>query len=118
MVYRVALLKTYLVRWYLILTDVLNIFQSFHYNIRFSGKKLWFNFLILTTTNIGMLDFHILGVLQVNSISVRAVFRRRNCDVGNIHSAGVVEFEMALRTVYDSDVANGDIIAGIESQGL
>ena len=72
----------------------------------------------LTTSNIRMLNFYILCVLQVNAISIWAIFWRIYCDVIDVNTFGVVEFQMALWTVYDSDVMNRYIIAGIESYGL
>lgn len=65
-----------------------------------------------------MLNFYISCVLKVNAVSVWAVFGRRNLYIIDFDPAAVVEFQMALRTVYDFDISNHDIIACIKSQSL
>lgn len=65
-----------------------------------------------------MLNFYILGVLQVNSVSVGAICRRRYRNVGNFDTPRAVKFQVALWAVHDCDVADSDIVAGIESQSL
>lgn len=72
-------------------------------------------FSLLTTSDIGMLDFDISGVLQMNSIGVRASLRRRNRNVIDLDSTRAVKFKVALRAVYDFNIANCHIEARVES---
>lgn len=40
--------------------------------------------LTVTTADAGMLDLHIMSVLEVNAVSVWAILWRRNCDVPHL----------------------------------
>lgn len=68
----------------------------------------------LTAANIGMLNFYISRVLQMNTIGIWTTFRWKDCNVVNIDSTWTVEFKVALRAVYDFDVANCHIEAWVE----
>ena len=74
--------------------------------------------LSLTTSYIGMLNFYVLSILQVNSVGVWTTFRRGDRNVIDMNARRAVKFEMALRAINDLNVANCDIRAGIESQCL
>ena len=60
-------------------------------------------------------DNHILGVLQVNSICVGAVTRRRSAEVGNLDACASIKFEVGLRAVLYSYTSHCYTITSIES---
>ena len=71
-----------------------------------------------TCSNIRVKDFNILGVLEMDSVSVWAVFRCRDCHIFHLHSLRVIEFEVAQGAVYDTYIVHFYIIAFVESHSL
>lgn len=57
---------------------------------------LEFSQIEFTTSQVGMMNADIFGVLQVYSISVETVLRGGYCQVVNQHTLTIVKLEMAL----------------------
>ena len=58
------------------------------------------------------------GILQMDSISVKAVTGGWNSHVVDENGLAVIKFKMALRAVLNSNTGDGNIRASIEPQSL
>ncbi|RRT37211.1 hypothetical protein B296_00058828 [Ensete ventricosum] len=57
------------------------------------------------------MDHNISGVLKMDSVCVGTVTWRRHCNVEDLHSFAVVEFEVASRAVLDPDACDCHVVA-------
>lgn len=85
---------------------------------RRTNSRYWRVRCIVTASKSGGVDEHSLGVLEVNSICVGTVPRRRDAHIMDQNSLAVVELEMALRAILNRYACDRHIKTPIKPQCL
>lgn len=64
-----------------------------------------------TAADVRVFDFYMLAVLKVNAIGIWAVLGRGNGDVANLDPSGIIELQMAERTIDNADATDHHVTA-------